>query len=153
VIFGGRTADPAAAVRIERNTGSGFETVASASPQADGAWKAQVLVTKTAHYRAAAGSDLSETRRLLVVDRRVSVRRSHGGISVVVVPAAAHARVGLELYLRNRFGWWLTSRTRLDAHSKTRFALRGPARARVVLLGHDGWTALATSPVIRVPRR
>jgi hypothetical protein len=153
VTLRGRTADPSAAVQIQRDTGSGFQTVASASPLADGAWKAQVTATATARYRAALGSDFSETRRLLVVDRRVRARPTHGGISVQVTPGAPHARVALELRLRDRFGWWLTRRTRLDSHSRTTFAVRGPVRARVVVLGHDGWTALATSPVVRIPRR
>ncbi len=149
----GRTADPSAAVQIQRDSGSGFQTVASATPLADGTWRARVSTTRTAHYRAALGSDLSETRRLLVVDRHVQARRAHGGISVQVIPAAPHARVALELYLRERFGWWLTRRARLDSHSRTTFAVSGPVRARAVLLGHDGWTAFATSPVVRIPRR
>jgi hypothetical protein len=34
--------------------------------------------------------------------------------------------------------------------SRARFAIHGPVRARVALLGHDDWTALATSRIVRV---
>jgi plastocyanin len=65
----GRTVEPTVPVRIQRDTGRGFETVATVSPNADGTWKAQVAATKTVRYRAAVGADLSQTRRLLVISR------------------------------------------------------------------------------------
>ena len=147
----GRTADPAASVTIERDTGDGFEPVATVTPQADGTWQEDVAATATAHYRATVAGGVSETRRVLVVDRQVHVRLVNGYLLVRVVPRAPHARVALDLYLRDRFGWWPARRTRLNSASRARFAIHRPVRARVALLGPDGWTALATSRIVRVP--
>ncbi len=149
----GRTADAARPVTIERDAGEGFEPVASASPQADGSWQATVAAATTAPYRAAVAGAVSETRRLLVVQRQVRVHLADGALSVRVVPKAPHARVALQLHLRDRFGWWPARRARLNSASRTRFMIHGPVRARVALLGHDGWTALALSPVVHVKGR
>ena len=146
----GRTADPTAPVTIERDTGAGFEPVATVTPQADGTWQTDLAATATAHYRATVAGGVSETRRVLVVDRQVHVRLANGYLFVRVVPNAPHARVALDLYLRDRFGWWPARRTRLNSASRARFAIHGPVRARIALLGPDGWTALATSRIVRV---
>jgi plastocyanin len=146
----GRTSDPGVPVSIERDAGDGFEAVTTVSPQSDGSWQTDVTATSTAQYRAAVDGGLSETRRLLVVARQVRVRVTGRYLSVRVVPKAPHARVALQLYLRDRFGWWPTRRARLNSSSRTRFAIHGPVRARVALLGRDGWTALAVSHVVRV---
>ena len=146
----GRTADPTAPVTIERDTGDGFEPLATVTPQADGTWQADVAATQTARYRATVAGGTSETRRVLVVNRQVHVRLANGYLSVQVVPAAPHARVALDLYLRDRFGWWPARRARLNSASRARFAIHRSVRARVALLGPDGWTALATSRIVRV---
>ena len=152
VDINGRTADPAAPVRIERNTGRGFQTVATASPRPDGTWNARVIAKTTARFRASVGQDVSETRRLLVIDRSVRVRKIRGGVSVTVVPAAPYARISLQLHLRARFGWWPVTKTRLDYLSRATFRIRGPVRARVALLDRNGWTPLALSRVVHVGR-
>jgi plastocyanin len=149
----GRTANPDAPVHVEANTGSGFRGVATATPSADGSWQVRLTATKTATYRAVVGADVSETRRLIVSVQRVQVHATSLGISVRVVPPAPYARVALELYLRNRFGWWPTVNQRLDYLSQATFRVRGPVRARVELLDRDGWTALAVSPAIRIRAR
>jgi plastocyanin len=149
----GRTADPAIPVRIERDTGSGFETVATATPAGDGTWRAKVTAERTADYRAAVGSGTSETRRLLVSDRRVLARATPSGVAVTVVPSLPYARVVLLLDLRERFGWWPVLATQLDYVSQAVFHVRGPVHARAVLIDTDGWTALATSQVVTVRRR
>jgi hypothetical protein len=146
----GRTVDPATPVRIERDTGTGFQTVATASPASDGRWNVTVIATTSARYRAAVGPDGSETRRLLVLVTSVRVRATSKGISVTVVPAAPYARVSLQLFLRERFGWWPVREARLNYLSEAQFRIRGPVRARVALLDRDGWTALALSRVLRV---
>jgi plastocyanin len=148
----GRAADPGTPVRIEANEGAGFRMVATASPTADRSWHAHVTATKSATYRAISGRDLSETRRLLVIESGVHVRVRHGVLTVTVTPATPHASVALELYLRNRFGWWPVTRQHLDRHSTAHFKVHGPVRARVALLDRDGWTARALSPVVRVGR-
>jgi hypothetical protein len=98
------------------------------------------------------GADVSEPRALHVIDRTVRVRRTRSGISVEVVPPSPYALVSLQLDLRERFGWWPVAQTRLDYVSTASFRVRGPVRARVALLGPDGWTALAFSPVLRIGR-
>jgi plastocyanin len=146
----GRTSDPGVPVSIERDAGDGFAAVTSVAPQSDGSWQTDVPATSTAQYRAAVDGGFSETRRLLVVQRQVRVHATRRYLSVQVVPKAPHARVALELYLRDRFGWWPERRARLNSSSRARFAILAPVRARVALLGRDGWTALALSKVVRV---
>jgi plastocyanin len=130
VQLGGRTVDPRNPVRVQRNTGSGFVTVTTATPAADGTWAATVIAAHTARYRAAAGPDLSETRRLLVSDRKLHVRASRGIVTVSVVPADPYARVALQLRLRDRFGWWTVARKRLDHLSQEVHAQSARKRAR-----------------------
>jgi plastocyanin len=151
--FTGRTADPSEPVRIESQTGSGFRTIATATPTADGAWSAPVTAHATADYRAAVGSDASQVRRLLVTDRRIRVRATRHGVHVTVTPPDPNAQVILQLHLRERFGWWPAARARLDYLSRADFRVRGPVQARVALVDLDGWTPLTVSPVIRVGER
>ena len=146
----GRTADPSSPVHLERDTGSGFETVATANPGADGTWQTEFVAEKTAEYRARVGDDISQTRRLLVSDRRVIVRARRGRLSVKVVPPNPSGLVMLELRLRDRFGWWPQRSKRLDYLSRAAFRVDRAVRARVSLVDKDGWTRLAISPVVRV---
>lgn len=150
VEFTGRSADPGAPVGIERDTGAGFRTEATATPGADGRWSASVTAAATGDYRAAAGADTSETRRLLVSDRRIRVRVTRQGIEATVTPPDPNARVVLQLDLRERFGWWPAAHGRLDYLSRADFRVQRPARVRVALVDKDGWTPLATSPVLRL---
>ncbi|HYZ27823.1 MAG TPA: plastocyanin/azurin family copper-binding protein [Thermoleophilaceae bacterium] len=148
VEFAGRTADPAQPVRIERSTGAGFQTIATATAAADGSWKTNVGAQATGDYRAATDGGVSATRRLTVSDRKVLVRATRGGVAVSVAPALPYARIVLQQELRERFGWWTTKRARLDYVSAARFRVARPARVRVLLVDKDGWTALATSRVL-----
>jgi plastocyanin len=152
VDLNGRTSDLSTPVRVERSTGAGFQTVATATPGPNGTWKARVIATSTAQFRAAVGADVSEARQLLVLERGVRLRATRRGVSVTVVPAAPFARVSLQLYLRQRFGWWPVSETRLDRRSQASFRIRGPILARVAVLSRDGWTPLALSRVVRIGR-
>ena len=154
VPFSGRTADPSRPVTIERNEGGGgFQPVASVTPAADGAWKATVTAQATGDYRASAGPDASESRRLLVVERTVTLRATRKGVRATVTPSLPNARVVLEQDLRERFGWWPATFARLDYVSQADFRVRRPARVRVALLGRDGWTPVATSAVLRLRAR
>jgi len=148
VEFSGRTAAPAAPVTIERDTGSGFRTVGSAEPAADGAWTTKLTAQATGDYRAVSGVDTSQTRRLLVSDRKVLIRATRRGVTVSVVPAVPYGRIRLQTNLRERFGWWPALAGRLDYVSTGSFKVARPARVRVVLVDRDGWTALATSKVL-----
>jgi plastocyanin len=149
----GRTADPALAVRIERSLdGTHFATVATATPTAGGDWRASLPARVTGDYRAASDAGVSETRRLLVSDRRVKVHARHHRVHVTVTPSDPYAVVVLQSHLREHFGWWPVARRRLDYVSTARFRVRHPARVRVVLVDKDGWTPLATSRVLVMRR-
>lgn len=152
VEFAGRSADPGQTVRIERADGAGFATVATATPAADGTWSASLPAETTGDYRAASDQGASETRRLLVSDRKVLIRRTRGGVAVTVTPSLPYARVVLQEDLRDRFGWWPAVRTQLDYVSEASFRVKAPARVRVALLDEDGWTPLVTSAVLALHR-
>jgi len=149
VEFDGRTSDSSQPVRIERSTGGPFQTIATASPAADGTWKTSVTAQSTGDYRAEVAAGVSETRHLIVSDRKVLVRATRRGIVVTVTPSLPYARVVVQEDLRERFGWWAVKSARLDYVSQASFSIARPARVRVVLVDKDGWTALATSAVLR----
>jgi plastocyanin len=154
VEFTGRTADSSKRVRIERSLdGSTFTTIATTTAAPNGTWRASVGVGATGDYRAAAGAGVSETRRLIVGIRKVRIRPTHTGVSVAVTPSAPYARILVEVYLRERFGWWPVATRRLDYVSEAEIRVRRPARVRVVLVDRDGWTPIATSPAVRLARR
>ena len=149
----GRTADPAQPVVIQRRLdGSAFATVATVSAAGDGAWKATLSASATGDYRAVSGSDVSETRRLLVETRRIVAHATKSGVSVTVAPSAPYARFLVEVYLRERFGWWPIASGRVNYVSEADVRVPRPARVRVVLVDKDGWTPLATSRVIVLRR-
>jgi hypothetical protein len=151
VELSGRTADPAAPVRIEHSAdGIHFTTVATATPAAAGDWRTTLRARATGDYRAATGTGVSEVRRLLVSASHVKVHATRRGVGLTVTPHAPYAPVVLKLRLRERFGWWPVARTRLDYLSQARFRVRRPARLRVVLVDPDGWTPLSTSRVLRL---
>jgi plastocyanin len=145
VDLSGRTADPSAPVTIEANLGSGFHTVATAQPAPDGTWKTTVPAQTTGDFRAVSGIDTSETRRLVVLDRRVDIRATKHGIHVTVTPALPSGRLVLERFTRERFGWFPVARKRLDYLSRADFRIRPPATVRVAIVDKDRWTPLATS--------
>jgi hypothetical protein len=67
---------------------------------------------------------------------------------VTVTPSSPYARILVETYLRERFGWWPVSNAHLDYVSEADVRVRRPARVRVVLVDKDGWTPIATSRVV-----
>jgi plastocyanin len=148
VEFEGRTSDPSQPVQIERSTGGAFQTIGTAESAPDGSWKTSLTAQATGDYRAVIAGGASSTRHLTVSDRKVLVRATPRGIAVTVTPALPYARIGLQQDLRERFGWWTTTRARLDYVSSATFSVTRPARVRMVLLDKDGWTVLATSPVL-----
>jgi plastocyanin len=150
VAFSGRTTQPGLPVEVQRASGSDeFVTVATAQSTPDGSWSIPVTARTTGDYRAVSAAGASETRRLLVSDRHVELRRSRTGVRVTVTPSDPYARVMLELRLPERFGWWPTRWARLDYVSQTQFRIRRPVPMRVVLVDRDGWTPLATSRTLQ----
>lgn len=150
----GRTADPTQPVYLQRSLdGSAFSTISSAAPAPDGTWRATVNAAETRYYRATSGTDVSQTRRLLVSTRRVHIRKTRQGVRVTVTPSAPFSRILVEAYLRERFGWWPVVRTRLDYVSEADIRVPRPAKVRVVLVDKDGWTPLATSPTVVLAKK
>jgi plastocyanin len=150
VEFEGRTADLGEPVRIERAAGAGFETIASASPAADGTWRTTVAATQTGDYRASDSQGASGSRRLLVSTRKIRLRATRRGVVATVTPSLPYGRVTLQQVLRERFGWWPAQSTRLDYVSQATFRVARPALVRVVLVDTDGWTPVAASAVLRL---
>jgi plastocyanin len=149
VTVSGRTADPAAPVQIQASQDGVFKTIATATPSSDGNWSTVIRSASTIRVRAASGADLSETRRLLVINRTVRVHANRRSVAVDVEPSDPHALVALQYRLHDRFGWWRIATRRLDYLSEASFPLRRHrgVRARVVLLGPDHWTPVAISRV------
>lgn len=146
VDFSGVTTGAGRPIRVERRvSGSTFTTVARATSGRRGIWHVDVRATTTGDYRAVSGADLSQTRRLIVGVRTVHIHPTRGGVSVEVTPSAPYAPILVEIYRRNRFGWWPVGRRRLDYVSSAEIRVPRPARVRVVLVDRDGWTPLATS--------
>lgn len=148
------------AVSIQADRGAGFTPVATTTLRADGTFVAPVIPGTTSTYRAVAGDAASAPVTLLVLDRRVALRTRRARHRIVVrasvAPASAGAPVVLQLYLRERFGWWPVQRGRLDDASVANFSLRLGRRvaARVLLTLPDGATPLAVSRTLRLgPRR
>jgi hypothetical protein len=86
-----------------------------------------------------------------VLNRTVSARSRGGRITATAAQASPGATVVLQLYSKERLGWWPVAVHRLDKSSRTTFRVPndGRARARVVLTLPDGATPLATSAVLR----
>jgi plastocyanin len=153
----GRAALPAGTtVALQADRGAGFADVATTTVGADGSFVARVVPVATATYRAVAGAAVSPPVGLPVLDRRISVRAERGRdrllIRTQVTPASPRAHVVLQLFLRDRFGWWPVQRGRLDRGSRTTFALRLRQRVavRVLLTLPDGATPLAVSRTTRL---
>jgi plastocyanin len=152
--FNGRTATPARPVTVQRSVnGAAFTPIARAAPAPDGSWKTTVSAQATGDYRASAAGGTSRARRMLVGIRHVRIRATRTGISFTVTPSAPYAPVLVEAYLRERFGWWPVATARTDYVSEGTVRVHGPARVRVVLVDTDGWTPIATSPVVALGRK
>ncbi len=144
----GRTADPKQPVVVQRKpNGGAFTTVATVTPAADGTWKTTVKAEVTGDYRAMSGTDVSETRRLLVSSQHVIVRPTRTGVAVTVTPSAPYAKFLVETFSRERFGWYPVASGLMNYVSQADVRIKRPARVRIVLVDKDGWTPIATSTV------
>jgi plastocyanin len=153
----GRAAPGTGSVDIQEDSGSGFASVAPATVDPSGSFSASLPAVSSARYRAVNAAGASPTVQVAVVDRRLVVsvsRRGHRAIiRVRAVPRDPGGRVTLQIWKRERFGWWPVSRRRLDRHSRTVFRAPLGALARVVLTLPDGWTPLVTTPARRLPHQ
>ncbi|HET8673517.1 MAG TPA: hypothetical protein VFL87_07770, partial [Thermoleophilaceae bacterium] len=153
----GRAAPGTGSVQIQQDSGSGFASVASAAVDPAGSFSVSLPAVSSARYRAVDSAGASPALQVAVVDRRlvvaVSRRGRHALIRVRVVPRDPGGRVTLQIWKRERFGWWPASRHRLDRHSRTVFRAPLGALARVVLTLPDGWTPVVTTPARRLPHK
>jgi hypothetical protein len=138
---------------IQRLVDGTWSAVSTATPGPDGGWKVMLKAESTGDYRALSGNDVSETRRLRVSIWKVTVKPTKSGVDVTVTPGAPYAPFLVEERLRERFGWWPVTSGKLDYVSSAAVRVRGPVRLRVVLVDKDGWTPLATSRAVTLPRR
>jgi plastocyanin len=154
VEFDGRTADPSRPVQIQSSAdGKHFTTIATAHAAANGNWTTMVTAKETGEYRASSNGATSESRRMIVGVRHVIVHPTRNGVSVSVTPAAPYAPLLVEVYLRERFGWWPIRRARLDYLSTAEIRVHRPARVRIVMVDTDGWTPIAVSRALELPKK
>jgi plastocyanin len=153
----GRAALPAGtAIAIQSGSGDSWQHAADTTVNPDGTFTAPITPTTSTSYRAVAGSDQSPPVDLLVLNRKVGAgtRAVRGGsrVSATVTPASPGATVVLQLYLKERFGWWPAATQTLGKGSRASFTVHGRRRvsARVVLTLPDGATVIGTSPVLHV---
>lgn len=153
----GRAVPGIASVTIQEDRGSGFRPIASAAV-AGGRFHAELRPRVTATYRAVAGPQVSPSVRVLVgrpLALGARLRRKTARVTVRTLPPEPGAPVVLQVYLRERFGWWPVARRRLDRSSRARFTVRRRSRGRrirVVLTEPDGVTVRAVSNVVRIRR-
>jgi plastocyanin len=150
----GRAAAGTSTVSIERDSGAGFAPVATAAVDGMGMYTTSVPATTTAVYRAVGSAGTSQTVQVVVVDRKIQLRASRGLARVHVSPLDSGATVILQVWLRERFGWFPVAQRRLDRRSNAAFPIRHRGRrARAVLVLPDGYTPVAMSDALRLPRR
>ena len=152
----GRTMAGIASVAIVENRGGTDSIVATPAVGSDRSFHADLHADADASYRAIAGDATSAPVKVAVTDRRrVTVtrtsRRGVATLRVGVTPGLPGGTVVLQVFLRERFGWWPVSTRKLDADSHATFKHAGRAPARVVLTAPDGATPLAVSRIVRVP--
>jgi plastocyanin len=153
VSFSGRAPAGSGTVRIERDSGSGFVPVGSGSVDATGAFRATVAASTTSIYRAVnAAGGASPPVQVVVVDRKLTLRAGRHGVGRVrVTPADPGARVVLQVWLRERFGWFTVAQRKLDRHSRAEFVSRYRGRrARALLVLPDGYTPVTASAPVRL---
>jgi hypothetical protein len=124
---------------LERRVGRGFVPAAQAVSAADGSFAFSQRPSAPSTYRARAGAALSPVVRV-AVKPSVAVAVTGRRVRVSTAPARPRSAVLLQLYDRESFGWVTVAKSRLDARSRAALAApRGPAHARVVVRGRDGW--------------
>ena len=154
----GRAIPGIGAVTIQQDTGSGFRPLSTATVAA-GTFHVVVRPQTSTTYRAVAGPHMSQPVRLVVGRPLALSARRRGRKSVRLTAKAATAQPGatvvLQMWLKERFGWWPVARRRLDRSSQARFTVRRRSRGRrvrVTLTEPDGVMERGVSNVVRVPR-
>jgi plastocyanin len=135
------------AIEFDDGSGSGFQPAGTASIGPDGHFVANITPATSGSYRAVFGDAVSPPVDLLVLNRSISAQVRGSRVTATVSPASPGATVVLQLYLKQRFGWWPVQQTKLNKASRATFRLgrHRAVSARVVLTLPDGATVLATS--------
>jgi plastocyanin len=140
-------------VTIEQRRRDGtWAPVVTVPVGAGGAFRATVVPTGPAVYRAVAAGDPSRPLRLPVGARlETTVKRLTRGrtaIRATARPAQTGAVAALQLYSRERYRWRQVAHTRVDRRSRASFVVSLPRRyaARVVLLDGRGGYGPAVGP-------
>jgi plastocyanin len=139
IVFAGLAPAGTAAVTLR---GPGIEQ--TVKPRADGSFALRFTVTSPGSYRAVAAGLSSPAVR---VQLKPIVRAALSGhvFRVSASPARLGARVVLQRYDRERFGWRDLTRGALDRRSQATFRIpAGVERVRALVLGTKGWADAAT---------
>jgi plastocyanin len=145
-------------VTLEQQRADGaYESVASASPAADGSFGFTITASDPARYRARAADQFSDpvaVRPQPLVTMRVRRVQGRATAAVAAEPDQAGAPVSLERYIRERYLWMPVRQTRLDADGRATLTVpvKTPGvRFRAHLLrGRNGWGD-ATSASMTLP--
>jgi plastocyanin len=139
IVFAGLAPAGTAAVMLR---GPGTEQ--TVEPRADGSFALRFAVTAPGSYRAVAAGLSSPAVR---VQLKPIVRAALSGhlLRVSASPARPGARVVLQRYDRERFGWRDLTRGALDRRSQAMFRIPvGVERVRALVRGTKGWADAAT---------
>lgn len=139
IVFAGLAPAGTAAVTLR---GPGTEQ--TVKPRVDGSFALRLAVTSPGSYRAVAGGLSSPAVR---VQLKPIVRAALSGhqLRVSASPARPGARVVLQRYDRERFGWRDLTRGALDRRSQATFHIpAGVERIRALVRGTKGWADAAT---------
>jgi plastocyanin len=139
IVFAGLAPAGTAAVTLR---GPGTEQ--TVKPRADGSFALRLAVTSPGSYRAVAGGLSSPAVR---VQLKPIVRAAPSGhlLRVSASPARPGARVVLQRYDRELFGWRDLTRGALDRRSRATFRIpAGVERVRALVRGTKGWADAAT---------
>jgi len=159
MFHGAAPAGTAAVTLVRLLPGGATAPAGSAVPDAAGAFAFTVPADAPARFRAEAGSLRSGEARLDVAPRlTLTARRVRGrrvSAHVVATPAQPRARVVLERYVAERYGWVRLKTGTLSAASSASFGV-GPVRRGISLRARlarpVGGYAAGVSGVVRVPR-
>ena len=140
-------------VTIERRLPGAWETVASVTTDATGAFAAgsPPLTARTA-FRALTGASISPSIRV-EVRPHLSARRNGRRVRVTVTPAPPGARIMLERLDLDTYRWEPVRDVRLGAAGHTRFLLRGAGVYRVAVSAAGGLAATTSAPIQFRPGR
>jgi plastocyanin len=142
-------------VTLEQQRADGaYESVASASPAADGSFGFTITASDPARYRARAAEQFSDpvaVRPQPLITMRVRRLQGRATAAVAAKPGQAGAPVALERYIRERYFWMRVRYTKLDADGRA--TLTVPVKTRGVrfrahlLRGRNGWGDATSTPI------